>query len=212
MALASAITEERVTPGGQPLGVADYCVHFEAALDMRHVREKSYVVHSSSDGALACVELRARKAVDWWFARRWVPVYGSHRPLYRLLDEVEARGFRFRVSGNTRKQGVSGTGHVVGMPEPPWVKASQLVDGLAEDERAIHAELFPEEAELLKRGYDWDPENVYVHDVPLGRDPHGRVLERDEDMLYEWAWSDDDYTWRRFPLERVRLGLMVPRT
>lgn len=185
--------------------MADACLFLEELLSFANGRMRSYDLISSRDG-LACIDARLRAGPDWYFARKWVAYRGSARPLYRLIDQVEGAGFRFRVESYARRPNPRP------VEEPADLRASALRAGLAEEERKIHAELFPDEARLLDAGYDWDGRFVYKQGVPLAPDAFGRILDRDAGILYEWVPIPDEGTWRRFPLERIREAITVRGT
>jgi hypothetical protein len=186
--------------------VADACIFLEELLSLPKGRMRSYDLIGSRDG-LACVDARLRMGQDWYFARKWVTYRGSARPLYRLIDQVEAAGFHFRVESYTRRPESR-----TNPDESLELRASVLRAGLAEEERRIHAELFPDEARLLDAGYDWDGRFVYKGGAILAPDPFGRILDRDLGVLYEWVPIPDEGTWRRFPLERIREAITVRGT
>ena len=189
----------------------DRCVLFSDLLAMPHARQRGYVVHEPPGLGLACLDARSRVGPDWLFARRWVSVRGGSRELYRWIDRLEAAGFRFRVA--------TGPPKALRAAERAWdgleelnLRASEMQNDLTPEERRLHAELFPEETRLLERGYDWDGEHVYRKGAVLCRDAFGRVLDTDGDMLYEWVRVEDEFTWRRYPLERVRATIMPSGT
>lgn len=163
-------------------------------MHLPNLRARTYVVQEAALQGLACVEASARRAEEWFFARRWVSIRAGRRLLYWVLDEAESRGFRFRVAATPRAPL---------LPAPvdrPWTRASAAWAALSEEERRIHHELFPQERALLEEGYDWDDRGVYLRDEPLPRDHAGRILETRESIVYEWARVDEEWTWRRYPL------------
>lgn len=92
------------------------------------------------------------------------------------------------------------------------LRASQLQRELSTEEQRVHAELFPDELDWLRRGYDWDADHVYKRGIPLALDAFGRVLEEVEGVLYEWVAVPDEATWRRYPLQRLRTTTPKVRT
>lgn len=179
--------------------MADQTMFVDELLRISNLRAKTYVVHEPPGTGLACVELRARRLEDWFFARRWVSIRAGRRLLYWLLDEVESHGFRFQVT-SAQSDGDGGPAR-----QEPWHRASRLWAELTEEERRVHRELFPQEAALLEAGYDWDHDAVYRSGTPLPRDGMGRWIEEHEGIVYEWARVPEEWTWRRYPLYKVRL-------
>lgn len=185
--------------GPAPTGcVADRTVFWDEFVRTPNLRAKTYVVHEPAATNLACVELRARRLEDWFFARRWVSIRAGRRLLYWLLDEVEAHGFRFQVGTAKPPEGAPAT------LDEPWNRASRLWAELTEEERRVHRELFPQEAQLLESGYDWDHEAVYRSGTALARDGMGRWIEEQEGVVYEWVRVPEEWTWRRYPLYVIR--------
>jgi hypothetical protein len=177
---------------------------FDELVTEPNLRGKVYEVSNSPDGGLACVDLTARRAGDWFFARRWLPVRGGRRLLFRLLDECERHGWRFAVS--TGDAGDPPLRELKAQSKP----ASNFVAELDDEEKELYGDLFPEETRLLSRGYDWNHERVWRHGKPFETDPYGRILERDEGVLWEWVRVDEEFTWRRYPLERIRTAATLP--
>ncbi len=181
--------------------MADRTMLFDELLTEPNLRSKVYEVEDDGARRLVCVELTGRRGPDWFFARRWVSVAGSRRLLFRELDRCERAGFRFAVASGPAPT-----------PAPPpmgeqdhrYQRAGTFYEQLEDDEKSIYAELFPAEIRLLSRGYDWDHEAVWRDGVRLERDAHGRILERVDGVLWEWVRVDEEFTWRRYPLERIR--------
>jgi hypothetical protein len=187
--------------------VADRCLFFEDLLRVPGGSRRTFELHERPGTGLSCVDVRLRTGRDWCFARRWIRAGGNARELYRTIDRLEDLGFRFHV--RTQRSAALSPGDLKNAlgPEPLDVRASLLLEGLTPEERRLHAELFPEEHALLARGYDWDAAHVYRHGQALGTDAFGRVLDADGDVLYEWVRIEDELTWRRYPLERLRPAL-----
>lgn len=183
--------------------MTDRCVFFSELLEYPDARQRSYVVVDPPGTGLACIDATLRRGPDWYFARRWFVTRGGPRELYRALDRLEARGFRFRVVAALRPRR--------GPPDPPTpelrLRARAFLDELSAEERHVHRELFPDEWDLLAAGYDWDPDHVYRDGEALRPDAYGRVLETAGGILYEWVHVADEFTWRRYPLERVRVAI-----
>jgi hypothetical protein len=175
--------------------VADSTVLFDDLIRTSNLRSKTYVVQENKESGLACVELSARRADDWFFARRWVTIRQGRRFLYWILDELETAGFRFQVHQVPNLISVQ----TPASPQP-WALASTNWASLSAEERRIHVDLFPQEELLLRAGYDWDDCAVYKEGRPLPRDQYGRLVEETDGVLYEWARIMDEYTWRRYPL------------
>lgn len=175
--------------------MADRCVLFETLVETRGLRSKKYTLYDPP--GLACIELVARQGVDWLFARKWVPTDSGRRLLFWLLDEVESHGFRFHVS--TSRDPV-----LAREESGPWVGARAAYFALADHERHIHDELFPDESALLREGYDWDHRAPSRNGVPFMPGVEGRRLEVTGGMVYEWVRVPDEFTWRRFPLNAFK--------
>lgn len=175
--------------------MADVTLLFDELQRTSNLRSKTYVVHENKAAGLACVELSARRADDWFFARRWIGIRQGRRFLYWLLDELESHGFRFQIHQVSNGVPVRTQGS-----DEPWALASVNWAALTQEERRIHRELFPQEEMLLSAGYDWDHAAVYKGGAAIVRDPHGRLLEETGGVLYEWVRVPDEYTWRRYPL------------
>lgn len=170
---------------------------------------RTYELHERP--GLACLDARLRAGSDWCFGRRWVRTHANQRELFRLVDRVEALGFRFRTGGETGRPATKDeVAKIEG--ESLDLRASLLLAGLTAEERRVHAELFPDEHALLSNGYDWDGRHVYRRGQALDRDPFGRVLDVEGGVLYEWVHVRDEFTWRRYPLERVRPTLTARGT
>ncbi len=178
----------------------DCCLFFDDLLRQQVLRQRSYEIRPTANGDLSCVEASARRGQDWLFARRWVRTTSGQRELYRLLDHLESIGFHFRISTLIPPARLASED-----PEDFSVRASALLSGLSPEERRLHVELFPEEASLLRAGYDWDNASVYRDGVALAADSHGRVMEAAGGILYEWVRIPAEVTWRRYPLERIRV-------
>lgn len=184
--------------------MADRCLFLDDLLRWRDAAAREYELHASPRGALTCIDARARRGADWGFARRWIATDAGPRALFRLIDLLEAHGYRFRLRSVEPGSPTRREAHAMleGV-EDPLLRASQAQAGLTEDERRLHAELFPQEADLLARGYDWDASRVYRDGVALEPDEHGRFLDVDEGVLHEWIRVADELAWRRYPLRRV---------
>ena len=174
--------------------MADHTLLFDELLRLQNLRAKSYVVQEPLQNGMACVELTARRGEDWFYARKWLATRTGRRLLYWLLDEVESHGFRFRIVARPRLP------EVPNEKEEPWQRARGCWAELTEEERRIHQDLFPQEDQLLDRGYDWDHEAVYRDGRPLPFDALGRCLEEDEGIVHEWVRIPEEWTWRRYPL------------
>lgn len=178
--------------------MADRTYLFDDLLLEDHLRGKVYEISESPDGQIACVELVARRGMDWFYARRWVSLGFGRRALYRLIDRAEAAGYRFAVAT-----------HAARSPEPlrelprQTERASVFLAELAPEERTIYRELFPQETALLEDGYDWDGQHVFRAGSALAPDAHGRLVERSEGFLWEWVRVEEEFTWRRYPLDRL---------
>jgi len=182
--------------------VADRCLFFEDLLRLTARGHRRFELVERPAAGLTCIEARVRSGPDWCFARRWIRTASNARELYHAIDRLEALGFRFDV--RTQDAHALRSGDVVPEPELARLRASRLLAGLTEEERRVHAELFPDEHKLLRQGYDWDAHHVYRGGVSLAPDVFGRILDVDADILYEWVRVEDEATWRRYPLERVR--------
>jgi hypothetical protein len=170
---------------------------FDELLTEPNLRSKVYELTELDEAPMVCVELTARRGNDWFFARRWVSIGGSRRLLYRLVDDCERWGFRFAVA--------TGAADEAAAPSPTiHTRASEFVAALDAEEREIYHELFPEETRLLAAGYDWDARSVWIDGRALTPDAYGRILERSDGFLWEWVRVDEEFTWRRYPLERAR--------
>lgn len=163
----------------------------------------TYTVRDVPERGLAAVDLAARRGADWFLARKWVRTHGGARALYRFLDRVEMHGFRFAVKRGPAPQPTGPGWPAERQFDPCGASAAQLHAQLTAEERQIHRELFPEEARLLECGYDWDSAGAYRHGSPIPQDDAGRRLETDAGTLYEWVRVPEEYTWRRYPLERL---------
>ena len=174
--------------------VTDETLFFDDLLRLPNLRAKSYVVQEPVSNNMACVELTARRAEDWFYARRWVSTRTGRRMLYWILDDVETSGFRFRIVTRPRALGAPGE------PEEPWQRARANWAELSDEERRLHRELFPHEHLFLERGYDWDHAGVYRDGLAIPVDALGRCLEEDDGVVHEWVRIPDEWTWRRYPL------------
>lgn len=189
--------------------MADRTMLFDEMLTEPNLRSKVYEVEEPPGARLVCVELTGRRGPDWFFARRWVSVAGSRRLLFRELDRCERAGFRFAVAtGPPPTPGAP----PMGEQDHRYQRARGFYEELEDDEKEIYAELFPAEIRLLSCGYDWDHERVWRDGQAIEPDAHGRILERCEDVLWEWVRVDEEFTWRRYPLERLRTVAVTPGT
>jgi hypothetical protein len=184
--------------------VVDRCVFFDDLLARPRGRLRSYELIASPAEALTCLDVQLRDGDDWYFARKWVRTPVGSRELFRTIDRLDAAGFRFRVAMGDRRRPTSNDVEKFRQEFDEPMHALALLSGLSPEERRLHRDLFPEEAALLDAGYDWDWEHVYKDGQPLPRDAFGRVLERADGILYEWARVADEFSWRRYPLERIR--------
>lgn len=193
--------------------MADRCIFFDELFSFPNARTRTYSVQEPPGMGMACIDASCRVQGDWYFARKWILLRGGPRLLYRALDRLEAAGFRFRVTA-PRNKGPTPAEVAQAQREFKELdgRASGLYADLNEREKAIHRELFPEESHLLNRGYDWDRRAVYKDGAPIGRDGSGRCVERDGGVVYEWVPVPEEFTWRRYPLERIDEALTAPDT
>jgi hypothetical protein len=178
--------------------VADQCVLLEDLLNLEGGSVREFEVRASPRPGLVCVDVRLRRGMDWYFARRWLRRGLRPHELYHWLDRLERAGYRFAVSAGPRVPPVRRD------PAEAGIRASHMRAGLSAAEERLHAQLFPQEAALLACGYDWDMDAVYRDGRPLAADAYGRILDEANGMLYEWVRVLDELTWRRYPLEPMR--------
>jgi hypothetical protein len=179
--------------------MADETRLFEDLLTEPNLRSKVYELEEPEGTGLACIELAARRGPHWLFARTWIRVSAGRRLLFQTLDACERWGWRFAVA--------SAPPPAPDAPVPAEaasLRASSFFGSLDDEEKALYQELFPAETDLLARGYDWDQSVVWRNGQALGRDPYGRLVEHAEGFIWEWVRVDEEFTWRRYPLERLR--------
>lgn len=189
--------------------MADRAVYFDDLLAMDRLRSATYEVIEPPGAALACIDASARRGPDWYFARRWIPVREGRRQFYATIDRMEAAGFRFRIE-TTRARPTAPAASAAESDEE-WLRASELLADLEPAERRVHESLFPEEARLLALGYDWDDQDVYVRGLPVAADAFGRRIETAENGVFEWVRVPDEFTWRRYPLQRITSAAAIAR-
>lgn len=187
--------------------MGDRTVLFDDLLKMSSLRSRTFELIEPPGAGLVCVDLAARNGADWYFARRWVLVRAGRRQLFRTVDAAEAAGFRFLVHRAPR---VPPARSPPSDEEPDPIPAGEFFASLDEAEREVHRALFPEEAELLSSGYDWDALHVYRNGAALRPDPFGRILETTAGAVWEWVRIEDEGTWRRYPLQRLTPSTWVP--
>jgi len=176
--------------------MADMCVPFNDLLTAIGRTQKEYELDKR--GEVTAVTLTARHGHDWEYARRWVDTdkVGT-RGLYHVLDQVEAAGWRFHVDHDHSRD--KEIGEAPG--QDAGFRMTTQVAAYSGEERRLHAELFPQEVELLAAGYDWDWNNVYRNGAPIIPDRFGRVIEHIDACVFEWVHVAVEYTWRRYPIE-----------
>lgn len=183
--------------------MADRCVFFDDLLTLPNGAQRTYEVRDRGLGII-CIDARMRCGPDWFFARRWVRSAPGARELHRTLDRLEMRGFRFHVqtalAGGPTFDEMERAARSM---DEVSVRASAVAADYSDEERRLHEELFPQEHELLVRGYDWDKEHVYRVGQRLPRDAYGRIVEVDEGVVHEWVRVPQEFTWRRYPIGRV---------